>query len=127
MIEDGIAAAKAGNTGAENIRSQFLYIFFFSFQTHVSLHLGIRNGIPVRPNGHSVQTSPDGSLILNNVKPSDGGTYTCNAYTGIFSVSATAEVRVIKDTQQGGERGAHCRLLPTSLLLSYLSPSSHSK
>ncbi len=60
-----------------------------------------RNGVPVRPDGRNILVSSDGSLILNNVKPSDEGTYTCNAYTGIYSVSATAEVRVTKDTQQG--------------------------
>lgn len=60
-----------------------------------------RNGVPVRPDGRNILTSADGSLILNNVKPSDEGTYTCNAYTGIYSVSATAEVRVTKDSQQG--------------------------
>lgn len=60
-----------------------------------------RNGVPVRPDGRNILRSTDGSLILYNVKPSDEGTYTCNAYTGIYSVSATAEVRVTKDTQQG--------------------------
>lgn len=60
-----------------------------------------RNGVPIRPDGHNVLISSDGSLILNDVKPSEEGTYTCNAYTGIYSVSATAEVKVIKDTQQG--------------------------
>ncbi|XP_068194824.1 papilin isoform X2 [Antennarius striatus] len=58
-----------------------------------------RNGVPVRPDGRSILVSSDGSLILNNVKLLDEGTYTCNAYTGIYSVSATAEVRVTKDTQ----------------------------
>lgn len=55
----------------------------------------------MRPDGRKILLSSDGSLILNDVKPSDEGTYTCNAYTGIYSVSATAEVRVTKDTQQG--------------------------
>lgn len=71
--------------------ADFSLLNFFSY----------RNGVPVRPDGRNILTSSDGSLILNNVKPSDEGTYTCNAYTGIYSVSATAEVRVIKDTQQG--------------------------
>lgn len=66
-----------------------------------SLFFDCRNGVPVRPDGRNILMSSDGSLILNNVKPSDEGTYTCNAYTGIYSVSATAEVRVTKDTQQG--------------------------
>lgn len=55
----------------------------------------------MRPDGRNILLSSDGSLILNNVKPSDQGTYTCNAYTGIYSVSATAEVKVVKETQQG--------------------------
>ncbi|KAJ8340921.1 hypothetical protein SKAU_G00332120 [Synaphobranchus kaupii] len=60
-----------------------------------------RNGVPVRPDGGRVQVSQDGSLILNNVQPGDEGAYTCNAYTGTFSVSATAEVRITKDPQPG--------------------------
>ncbi|KAI3367433.1 hypothetical protein L3Q82_026293 [Scortum barcoo] len=71
-----------------------------------------RNGVPVRPDGQNVLVSSDGSLILNNVKPSDEGTYTCNAYTGIYSVSATAEIRVIKDTQQGDDVPPECVDLP---------------
>ncbi|XP_070698344.1 papilin [Pempheris klunzingeri] len=67
-----------------------------------------RNGVPVRPDGRNILTSSDGSLILNNVKPSDEGTYTCNAYTGIYSVSATAEVRVTKDTHQGVDVPPEC-------------------
>ncbi|KAG9336785.1 hypothetical protein JZ751_003133 [Albula glossodonta] len=58
-----------------------------------------RNGVPVRPDGRRIQVSVDGSLILNNVQPGDEGAYTCNAYTGTFSVSATAEVRIHKDSQ----------------------------
>uniref|UniRef100_A0A665W5F7 Papilin a, proteoglycan-like sulfated glycoprotein n=1 Tax=Echeneis naucrates TaxID=173247 RepID=A0A665W5F7_ECHNA len=67
-----------------------------------------RNGVPVRPDGRNILVSSDGSLILNNVKPSDEGTYTCNAYTGIYSVSATALVKVIKDTQQGVDLPPEC-------------------
>ncbi|XP_048084667.1 papilin [Alosa alosa] len=65
-----------------------------------------RNGVPVRPDGRYVQVSSDGTLILNNVQPSDEGTYTCNAYTGTFSVSATAEVRVIKSPLHDENRNA---------------------
>ncbi|XP_066550939.1 papilin isoform X2 [Amia ocellicauda] len=59
-----------------------------------------RNGVPVRPDGRHVLVSVDGSLILNNVQPADEGAYTCNAYTGTYSVSATAEVKVNKSTEQ---------------------------
>uniref|UniRef100_A0A8C2H5T3 Papilin n=1 Tax=Cyprinus carpio TaxID=7962 RepID=A0A8C2H5T3_CYPCA len=60
-----------------------------------------RNGVPVRPDGHHVHVSADGTLILNNVQSVDEGTYTCNAYTGTYSVSAAAEVRLAKSPQQG--------------------------
>ncbi|KAM3594567.1 uncharacterized protein V6R79_009713 [Siganus canaliculatus] len=92
-----------------------------------------RNGIPVRPDGRYVLLSSDGSLILNNVKPSDQGTYTCNAYTGIYSVSATAEVRVIKEPPQGTDvppgcedqpELANCQLIVYARLCSNLYYSS---
>ncbi|XP_077094686.1 papilin isoform X2 [Siphateles boraxobius] len=59
-----------------------------------------RNGVPVRPDGLRVHVSADGALILNNVQSIDEGTYTCNAYTGTYSVSAAAEVRLAKSPQQ---------------------------
>ncbi|XDV42604.1 hypothetical protein PO909_011235 [Leuciscus waleckii] len=59
-----------------------------------------RNGVPVRPDGLRVHVSADGTLILNNVQSMDEGTYTCNAYTGTYSVSAAAEVRLAKSSQQ---------------------------
>ncbi|XP_029586857.1 papilin [Salmo trutta] len=64
-----------------------------------------RNGVPVRPDGGRVQMSSDGSLILNNVQPADEGSYTCNAYTGTYSVSATAKVRINKASQQELDTG----------------------
>ncbi|XP_030069873.1 papilin isoform X2 [Microcaecilia unicolor] len=56
-----------------------------------------RNGVPVQADGHHIHVSRDGSLILYNTQPADEGTYTCNAYTGSHSVSASAEIKVIKD------------------------------
>lgn len=79
--------------------------------------------MPVRPDGRNVLVSSDGSLILNKAKPSDEGTYTCNAYTGIYSVSATAEVRVTKDTQQGEKNT--CQYEHLNLNLDHW-PDSHS-
>ncbi|XP_064817530.1 papilin-like, partial [Oncorhynchus masou masou] len=64
-----------------------------------------RNGVPVRPDGGRVQMSSDGSLIVNNVQPTDEGSYTCNAYTGTYSVSATAEVRINKASRQELDTG----------------------
>ncbi|XP_030643236.1 papilin [Chanos chanos] len=58
-----------------------------------------RNGVPVRPDGARIQVSADGTLVLNNVQPSDEGAYTCNAYSGTYSVSATAEVRVVESPE----------------------------
>uniref|UniRef100_A0A8C6TFM3 Papilin n=1 Tax=Neogobius melanostomus TaxID=47308 RepID=A0A8C6TFM3_9GOBI len=71
-----------------------------------------RNGVPVRPDGRNIQVSSDGSLVFNKVKPSDEGTYSCNAFTGIYSVSATAEVRVIKKTALDNDIPPDCVDLP---------------
>uniref|UniRef100_A0A3B1JPN3 Papilin n=1 Tax=Astyanax mexicanus TaxID=7994 RepID=A0A3B1JPN3_ASTMX len=67
-----------------------------------------RNGVPVRPDGNRVQVSADGTLIIHNVQPVDEGSYTCNAYTGTFSVSATADIRVSKDNGGGPGPSADC-------------------
>ncbi|XP_016335938.1 papilin isoform X1 [Sinocyclocheilus anshuiensis] len=90
-----------------------------------------RNGVPVRPDGHHVHVSADGTLILNNVQSVDEGTYTCNAYTGTYSVSAAAEVRLAKSPQQdfSGSQGlspdcvdqpelANCKLIVYARLCS---------
>ncbi|XP_062973702.1 papilin isoform X2 [Elgaria multicarinata webbii] len=55
-----------------------------------------RNGVPVRADGSHVQMSQDGSLLINNVQIGDEGSYTCNAYSGSNSVSASTHVKVIK-------------------------------
>nr|XP_033807275.1 papilin isoform X2 [Geotrypetes seraphini] len=64
--------------------------------THASVKWS-RNGVPVQADGHHIHVSRDGSLILYNTQPADEGSYTCNAYTGSHSVSASAEVKVIKE------------------------------
>ncbi|XP_048340392.1 papilin isoform X2 [Sphaerodactylus townsendi] len=55
-----------------------------------------RNGVPVRADGHHVHVSHDGSLHIRNVQIGDEGSYTCNAYSGSNSVSASTEVKVIR-------------------------------
>lgn len=62
----------------------------------------LRNGVPVRSDGHRIHASQDGSLFLNNVQLGDEGSYTCNAYSGNNSVSASTDVKVIKRQPEGG-------------------------
>uniref|UniRef100_A0A8B9L9C2 Papilin n=1 Tax=Astyanax mexicanus TaxID=7994 RepID=A0A8B9L9C2_ASTMX len=80
-----------------------------------------RNGVPVRPDGNRVQVSADGTLIIHNVQPVDEGSYTCNAYTGTFSVSATADIRVSKGPGPSADcvdepELANCELIVTARL-----------
>ncbi|KAG7274670.1 hypothetical protein CRUP_004594 [Coryphaenoides rupestris] len=51
-----------------------------------------RNGVPVRPDGVKVRVLADGSLALSDAQPADEGTYTCNAYTGIYSLIVFARL-----------------------------------
>lgn len=55
-----------------------------------------RNGVPVQSDGRHTYMSHDGSLIIRNAKTADEGSYTCNAYSGSHSVSASAEIKVNK-------------------------------
>uniref|UniRef100_A0A674CLL7 Papilin, proteoglycan like sulfated glycoprotein n=1 Tax=Salmo trutta TaxID=8032 RepID=A0A674CLL7_SALTR len=75
-----------------------------------SIHPSCRNGVPVRPDGGRVQMSSDGSLILNNVQPADEGSYTCNAYTGTYSVSLDTGVGVPAECVDQPEL-ANCELI----------------
>ncbi|XP_019374659.1 PREDICTED: papilin isoform X10 [Gavialis gangeticus] len=60
-----------------------------------------RNGVPVRADGHHVYLSQDGSLIINNAQAGDEGSYTCSAYRGSNSVSASTEVKVVRSRPEG--------------------------
>ncbi|XP_051052278.1 papilin [Phodopus roborovskii] len=53
-----------------------------------------RNGLPVQADGHRVHQSPDGTLLIHNLRPRDEGSYTCSAYRGSQAVSRSTEVKV---------------------------------
>ncbi|XP_061467221.1 papilin isoform X2 [Rhineura floridana] len=63
-----------------------------------------RNGVPVRADGHHTQMSQDGSLFINNVQIGDEGSYTCNAYSGSNSVSASTELKLIRKRPEVSSR-----------------------
>ncbi|OWK09764.1 hypothetical protein Celaphus_00006015, partial [Cervus elaphus hippelaphus] len=54
-----------------------------------------RNGLPVRADGHRVHQSPDGTLLIHNLRARDEGSYTCSAYRGSQAVSRSTEVKVV--------------------------------
>uniref|UniRef100_A0A8B9C3X5 Papilin n=1 Tax=Anser brachyrhynchus TaxID=132585 RepID=A0A8B9C3X5_9AVES len=56
-----------------------------------------RNGVPMRADGHHIHLSQDGSLIISNVQLADEGSYTCSAYSSSNSVSASTEVKVLRN------------------------------
>nr|XP_044629884.1 papilin isoform X7 [Equus asinus] len=54
-----------------------------------------RNGLPVWADGHRVHQSPDGTLLIHNLRARDEGSYTCSAYRGSQAVSRSTEVKVV--------------------------------
>ncbi|KAI4568408.1 hypothetical protein MJT46_008206 [Ovis ammon polii x Ovis aries] len=54
-----------------------------------------RNGLPVQADGHRVHQSPDGTLLIHNLRARDEGSYTCSAYRGSQAVSRSTEVKVL--------------------------------
>ncbi|XP_057586709.1 papilin isoform X2 [Hippopotamus amphibius kiboko] len=54
-----------------------------------------RNGLPVWADGHRVHQSPDGTLLIHNLRARDEGSYTCSAYRGNQAVSRSTEVKVV--------------------------------
>ncbi|KAM5273573.1 LOW QUALITY PROTEIN: papilin [Ctenodactylus gundi] len=53
-----------------------------------------RNGLPVQADGRRVHQSPDGMLMIHNLRARDEGSYTCSAYRGNQAVSRSTEVKV---------------------------------
>ncbi|XP_014394827.1 PREDICTED: papilin [Myotis brandtii] len=54
-----------------------------------------RNGLPIRADGHRVHQSPDGTLLIHNLRAGDQGSYTCSTYRGSQAVSRSTEVKVV--------------------------------
>ncbi|XP_044515907.1 papilin [Gracilinanus agilis] len=54
-----------------------------------------RNGVPVRGDGYRIHLSQDGTLVINNTRARDEGSYTCSAYSGSQAVSRSTEVKVV--------------------------------
>lgn len=54
-----------------------------------------RNGLPIRADGRRVYQSPDGTLLIHNLRAGDQGSYTCSTYLGSQAVSRSTEVKVV--------------------------------
>lgn len=48
----------------------------------------------MQADGHRVHQSPDGTLLIHNLRAQDEGSYTCSAYRGSQAVSRSTEVKV---------------------------------
>uniref|UniRef100_A0A8B9Q0A5 Papilin n=1 Tax=Apteryx owenii TaxID=8824 RepID=A0A8B9Q0A5_APTOW len=66
-----------------------------------------RNGVPMRADGHHIHLSQDGRLIISNVQEADEGSYTCSAYSSSNSVSASTEVKVMRNNPSPGSAVNH--------------------
>uniref|UniRef100_A0A8C6WAL4 Papilin n=1 Tax=Nannospalax galili TaxID=1026970 RepID=A0A8C6WAL4_NANGA len=69
-----------------------------------------RNGLPVQADGHRVHQSPDGTLLIHNLRQKDEGSYTCSAYQGSQAVSRSTEVKVAPSAPdaQSKDPGKEC-------------------
>ncbi|XP_021102348.1 papilin isoform X3 [Heterocephalus glaber] len=69
-----------------------------------------RNGVPVQADGRRVHQSPDGTLLIHNLRARDEGSYTCSAYRGSQAVSRSTEVKVAAPaaTAPSREAGRDC-------------------
>lgn len=70
--------------------------------------LSSRNGLPVRADGHRVHQSPDGTLLIHNLRARDEGSYTCSAYRGSQAVSRSTEVKVVPPGKEGPPQAPAC-------------------
>ncbi|XP_035867701.1 papilin isoform X1 [Phyllostomus discolor] len=63
-----------------------------------------RNGLPIWADGHRVHQSPDGTLLIHNLRARDEGSYTCSTYRGSQAVSRSTEVKVVPPAPAAQER-----------------------
>lgn len=73
-----------------------------------SCPLPSRNGLPIRADGHRVHQSPDGTLLIHNLRAGDQGSYTCSTYRGSQAVSRSTEVKVVPPGRKGRCPRAGC-------------------
>ncbi|XP_055989319.1 papilin [Sorex fumeus] len=67
-----------------------------------------RNGLPVQADGHRVYQSPDGTLLIHNLRARDEGSYTCSAYRGSQAVSRSTEVKVVPPAARPWDSSRDC-------------------
>lgn len=65
-----------------------------------------RNGLPVQADGHRVYQSPDGTLLIHNLRARDEGSYTCSAFRGSQAISRSTEVKMTQPALPTHPRGS---------------------